>query len=44
MENIIKKENIIEIPSIILPIKPEGDEAVVIDTSSEELGAFMKEF
>ena len=40
----IKKENIIEIPSIILPIKPEGDEAVVIDTSSEELGAFMKEF
>ena len=44
VENIIKKENIIEIPSIILPIKPEGDEAVVIDTSSEELGAFMKEF
>lgn len=44
VENIIERENVIEIPSIVLPVQPEGDEAVVIDTSSKELGIFMKEF
>lgn len=43
-ENIIEHENIIEIPSIILPLNPEGREAVVIDTSSEELRDFMYDF
>lgn len=44
VENIIEHENIIEIPSIILPIEPEGKEAVVIDTSSENLSTFMMQF
>lgn len=44
IENTIEHENIIEIPSIVLPIKPEGKEAVVIDTSSEALSTFMSEF
>lgn len=42
--NPIEHENIIEIPSIVLPLEPEGEQAVVIDISSEELKTFMNDF
>lgn len=42
--NQITHENIIEIPSIVLPLEPEGEQAVVIDTSSEGLKTFMDDF
>lgn len=44
IENTIEHENIVEIPSIVLPIEPEGKEAIVIDTSSAELSTFMTQF
>lgn len=42
--NIIEKENIIDVPSIILPLEPEGEQAVIIDTTSLEMEQFMQGF
>lgn len=42
--NIIEQENVIDIPSIVLPLQPEGEQAIVIDTSSEDLKKFMNDF
>lgn len=41
--NIIERENVIDIPSIVLPLQPEGEQAIVIHISSE-LKSFMNEF
>ncbi len=41
--NIIEQEHIINIPSIVLPLQPEGEQAIVIDISSE-LKSFMNGF
>lgn len=42
--NTIEKEVIIDAPSIVLPITPEGKQAIVIDTNSKKLEHFIKEF
>ena len=42
--NIIEKENIIDVPSIMLPLEPEGEQAVIIDSTSIEMEEFMKGF
>lgn len=42
--NTIEKEVIIDAPSIVLPITPEGEQAIVIDTNSRDLKQFIKEF
>lgn len=42
--NPIEHENIIEIPSIVLPLEPQGEQAVVVDISSEGLKTFMDDF
>lgn len=42
--NIIEKENIIEVPSIMLPLEPKGNQAVLIDVKSLEMKKFMEGF
>lgn len=41
--NIIEQEHVINIPSIVLPLQPEGEQAIVIDISSE-LKSFINGF
>lgn len=41
---VIEEENIIEVPSIMLPLSPEGPQAVVIDTTSTRMDSFMDQF
>lgn len=42
--HVIEKENIIEVPSIMLPLNPEGTQAIVIDTTSTLMKSFMDGF
>lgn len=42
--NVIEKENVIDVPSIMLPIDPKGNQAVIIDTTSIQMKEFMKDF
>ena len=42
--NIIEKENIIEVPSIMLPLEPKGNQAVLIDVKSLKMKEFMEGF
>lgn len=42
--NVVEKENIIEVPSIMLPLNPSGTQAVVIDSTSAKMEPFMKQF
>lgn len=42
--NTIEKEVIIDAPSIVLPITPEGEQAIVIDTNSMAMSQFVEEF
>lgn len=42
--NIVEKENVIDVPSIMLPLNPEGKQAVVIDTTSLKMKSFMDGF
>lgn len=42
--NYIEKENVIDVPSIMLPLEPEGNQAVIIDAMSLEMEEFMKGF
>ena len=42
--NIIEKENVIEVPSIMLPLEPEGNQAVLIDVKSLKMKEFMEGF
>lgn len=42
--NVIEKENVIDVPSIMLPIEPKGNQAVIIDTTSIQMKEFMKDF
>ena len=42
--NTVEKEVIIDAPSIVLPIAPEGEQAIVIDTNSTAMNEFIEEF
>jgi len=42
--NYIEKENVIDVPSIVLPLEPEGNQAIIIDAMSLEMEEFMKGF
>ena len=42
--NIIEKEVIIDVPSIVLPLTPTGEQAIIIDTNSTKMSNFIEEF